>query len=184
MSERVGSQSREIPITEALPDDAEGIREVTRLGWLATYPSEEYGITREDIEAVFARGDNPAGAIRRRRLIAEDESTRYWVAKDEGKVVGFIIGRKAEDRNSMGALYVLPEYQGRGLGSRLMETGLAWLGGQKQVAFGVAVYNRRAIQFFERLGFVQTGRPFHSPWTTLPSGKAIPEIEVVKMPDP
>lgn len=37
-------------VVDATPDDVEGIKRVQAAGWLATYPNEEAGITREDIE--------------------------------------------------------------------------------------------------------------------------------------
>ena len=67
-----------ITIREAHPDDADAIREVQRQTWLATYPNEAYGITREDIEAQF-REDAATEKARRgcsRRSILQRESYR------------------------------------------------------------------------------------------------------------
>lgn len=38
-----------IVIHEATPDDSEAMREVQRCTWIATYPREGYGITKEDL---------------------------------------------------------------------------------------------------------------------------------------
>lgn len=54
---------------------------------------------------------------------------------------------------------LLPPYQGRGWGQRLLETLFASLraAGSTGVHLGVAEANHRAIAFYERLGMVQLG---------------------------
>jgi ribosomal protein S18 acetylase RimI-like enzyme len=56
-------------------------------------------------------------------------------------------------------LIVAPEWQGKGVALRLMEQALAWLGDGVPVQLGVVHFNGRAIAFYKKLGFVDTGRP-------------------------
>lgn len=61
-----------IHIREAVPDDAEAMRDVQRRTWLATYPNEAYGITKEDIEARFHEDPETTEARRERRRQSVD----------------------------------------------------------------------------------------------------------------
>ncbi|WP_416064068.1 N-acetyltransferase family protein [Rhizobium sp. ZK1] len=54
---------------------------------------------------------------------------------------------------------LLPNYRGRGLGRRLIETAIeaAREGGMIRIEFGVHADNARAIRLYERVGFVREG---------------------------
>ena len=76
---------------------------------------------------------------------------------------------------------MLPDFQGMGLGRELLQKALNWLGREKVIFVIVASYNTKAIKFYERFGFVKTGKDVHSEGVDpLPSGKIIPEIEMAK----
>jgi ribosomal protein S18 acetylase RimI-like enzyme len=50
---------------------------------------------------------------------------RAFVCEADGRVVGFVCGRPT--KKDVWALFVLPEYEGRGIGSRLMDLIEAWM---------------------------------------------------------
>ena len=84
------------------------------------------------------------------------------VAKDNDKVVGFVSYGKyrnsdLEDTGEVPAIYLLSEYQGRGIGKRMMEEALKHLEEYKQVALWVLKENRKAIGFYESCGFHPDG---------------------------
>ncbi len=88
------------------------------------------------------------------------------VAKDEGRVIGFVgygdRGEEAPQTGEIFALYVLSEYYGTGVGAALLEAGLERLRGYPQVCLWVLKENRRAIRFYEKHGFVPDGtETFH-----------------------
>lgn len=143
----------------------------------------ELGITKEDIELKFSKDNTAEG----RKQIEEwkkrysDDNERRWVAKNENQIVGFCVAGKEKGGNRIYAIYVLPDFQGAGRGKELLQKSLNWLGGEKDVYVNVASYNTKAIKFYKRFGFVKTGRVVHSEGVdSLPSGKIIPEIEMVK----
>jgi GNAT superfamily N-acetyltransferase len=170
-----------IKVTGAITEDVYGIRRVQRLTWLETYPNEELGITREDVASRFVLDDTEEGKkkMEERKKRLADPNAPTWVAKDGDEVIGFCIASKG-DENRVGAIYLLPEYQGQGIGRKLMETALSWLGDEKDIYIDVASYNHKAIRFYEKFGFTPSGRDISNPVAALPSGKTIPEIEMVK----
>jgi GNAT superfamily N-acetyltransferase len=80
---------------------------------------------------------------------------RGWVAEDEGQAVGFSI---ADQTGSVFALFVRPEFEGRGYGSALLNAAVHWLFNQGFETVWLAVGpNTRAHAFYKRRGWVETG---------------------------
>lgn len=171
-----------IVLRDATPDDDEAIRQVQKQTWLTTYPNAALGITSADITAMFDDTSEEAQQRRaaRRRGINATPQARLWVAEDDSGIGGFCLARKIDGTHRIQALYVLVAYQGQGIGKRLMQAALDWLGAAQQVKLTVASYNDRAIAFYQRLGFVVTGPAAHTEGPWLPSGAVIPELEMVK----
>ncbi|SRR5579884_3239703 len=172
-----------IIIQDAIPDDDDGIRYVQHQTWLATYPNEALGITREAINARFV---NVSAEVVRRRAankqrINTDPSVHIWVAKNEyNSVIGFCIAVKEALNGHVQAIYVLPAYQGQGAGKRLMQAALDWLGDSKPVTLSVATYNEKAMKFYRTLGFVLNNESAELSVAQLPSGVNIPQVEMIR----
>ncbi|MEZ4113999.1 MAG: GNAT family N-acetyltransferase [Candidatus Paceibacterota bacterium] len=49
----------------------------------------------------------------------------------------------------------------------------------KDIVVWVASYNQKAISFYKKLGFVKTDKDMSSQFHKLPSGKFIPEIDMI-----
>lgn len=172
-----------IKIRILVPNDVYGIRAIQRETWLKTYPNKGAGITTQDIEDKFKDDETPEGKrkIEERKKKYGDKNTRIWVAEDKDKIVGFCTASRGKECNRIEAIYVLPDYQGKGLGSLLMEKGLRWLGDKKDILVNVARYNKQAIGFYKKFGFIETGKEgILDKAARLPSGKFIPEIELIK----
>lgn len=166
-------QDHEIEILEATLKDAEEIIKVQQVVWLDTYPNKEIGITYKDVEEQTKQFNTE-------RLIKKlsDPGRHYWIAKTEGNIIGILTVSKGEEINTLQALYILPEFQGKGVGSKLIKNGLEWLGTKKNVVLGVASYNKNAIEFYKKFGFVENGER-HDEIAILSSGKVIPEVEMI-----
>jgi GNAT superfamily N-acetyltransferase len=79
-----------------------------------------------------------------------------WVAENRGQVVGFSIADL--DYASIFALFVLPAYQGIGLGSRLLELATQSLWDHGADLIWLATEPRtRAAAFYQRRGWIVTG---------------------------
>lgn len=173
----------DFPIVDASPDDVYGIRRVQRLGWLCTYPNEKAGITKEEIEQKFAVDDTEEGqsAIEARKQGFKDPLIHTWVAKDKAEIVGFCVASKKDNKNTILALYVLPDYQGKGIGTNLIKASFDWLGDKQDIYVAVASYNNQAISFYKKNDFEETGeKGLLDESAKLPSGKTIPEVQLIK----
>jgi len=83
--------------------------------------------------------------------------SKGWVAERGGHVVAFSIADRAS--RSIFALFVLPAYEGRGLGGRLLALALQWLWANgAAVAWLATGPGTRAVRFYERRGWTCTGR--------------------------
>ncbi len=170
----------EIKILPVAPEDARGVAEVLYKTWLTVYPNEKAGITTDDIEDKFKDSfTEDSLAKRAERIMHPKEGERLFVAKDGDIVVGICIIVKHSDKNQLQAIYVLPDHQGRGIGS------LLWQEAQKEFTPGndtivqVATYNVNAINFYKNLGFVGTGKEFQDERFRMKSGAILPETEMV-----
>ncbi len=180
--ERQGEKrERPIFIEVASIADAEGIGHVHGETWLATYPNEKFGITREDIEAKVDSRRSTRTDHWRKTIEEKTGEKRVLVAKDESQtVIGFCLGVKTEGENKIQAIYVLPGQHGKDIGQKLITETLRWFGSDKPISLNVAKYNVGAIQFYKKMGFVEVEEVPPSPAAMLPSGKIIPKIRMVK----
>jgi GNAT superfamily N-acetyltransferase len=81
---------------------------------------------------------------------------RSWVGECNGQVVGFSAGAlpRAGHHASIWALFVLPEFEGLGLGKQLLARAVEWLfsEGAERIVLGTAP-GTRADGFYARLGW-------------------------------
>ena len=100
------------------------------------------GITNESVAASFL------------------EDSKGWVAETHGRIVGFSIADRKEQ--SVFALFVLPEYEQRGIGSRLFDLALQWLwdNGAEHLWLTTSA-GTKAAAFYERRGWIATGIAEH-----------------------
>lgn len=174
-------------VTLACPDDAEGINQVFYQTWLATYPNSELGITKELIDMRVREWILPDRIEKRRYLIVSPPTGETMlVAKQQRKIVGVCAVVRHSTKNRLQAIYVLPEFQGKGIGRSLWEEALRYLDGAHETLLSVVTYNKKTIRFYESLGFRDTGARFSDPKFELQNGIHLPEMEMMrpKVPAP
>ena len=175
----------QIVVRPAIVDDAAAIQEVFYQGWLAAYPNAEHGITVGDIEDRFKDRLSEETLCERRKQIANPaEGTTTLVAKKGDMTIGVCRVGKHADGNHLYALYVLPEYHRQGVGTALWNIAQRYLDPTKHTLVEVATYNVNAVKFYEKLGFVDTGRRMRDPRFTMKSGAIIPEMEMHRTATP
>ena len=87
---------------------------------------------------------------------------RIWLAKDNNQPIGYLAGYVSPANElrmvktaELESMYIAPNSRGRGVGSNLAKTFLAWVRANEAKSIKVTAYaaNQRAIQFYQQLGF-------------------------------
>lgn len=172
-----GGQEEEpqLEIGFAKAGDGAGIAAVQKQGWLTAYPDPSIGLTREDIETI-PFGSSEQLAKWEKRIEDQGEGRRIWVAREEGKIIGFSVAAKTPDVHELQAIYVLPTYHGKNVGKALMDASMTWLGNECEVVVWLFTHNKRAAAFYRKYGFSESGKEA----TLEVNGKQIPDFEMVK----
>lgn len=181
----MAEQAAQPRVRPAVPDDAAAIRAVQAQTWMATYPNEALGITREGLRQHLEGpgGEKIAERVARIRdriqaQVSGSANGRDFVAVLDGEIVGFTAPFiEPGGRRRIGALYVVPAAQGLGIGHLLMQENLAWHGDDQDIYLNIAAYNERAQRFYERHGFVLTGAAGHDEAAVI-GGPLLPELEM------
>lgn len=151
-------------IRAAVPDDAEEVERLRVAGWQAAYR----GILPDD----YLNRMRVDGGRRRRSMTeqatAEPPSVRVEsVAVQRGAIVGWVSGGRCRDADRPGprqgevyAIYVLPEWWGRGVGRLLMAHAVRVLSeaGYRDITLWVLEANQQARRFYQAAGFRPDGR--------------------------
>lgn len=163
-------------VERAIPDDAYSIQEVIYLGWLDAYPNVDYGVTVGDIEAGFVDRVSDAKLSNWRSEIADMKSNNAtFVARVGGQVVGVARATRGAESGFLKALYVLPDFKRKGVGSELLRAIREYIGYSNPLSTTVVVYNAAAIRFYGSHGFKDTGERL-STFTMIESGVKLEEI--------
>ena len=152
----------QIIITKPDPEkDAEEIANVYYYTWLKTYPNKNAGITREDIEEHFKNRLEKKELEKKKEKISNlNPNKLFLIAKYNEKVIGVCNIIKRENFNQLQSIYVLPEYQGKGIGYKLWLKAFDFIDKEKNTIVQVAIYNENAINFYKKLGFIDTEKKF------------------------
>lgn len=169
-----------LKIIDARPEHAEGIQEVFYRAWLCTYPNADAGVTPDDIEDRFKdRHHSERIQMRKTDIETLSPDKKYLVAIDDEKVVALCRAEKSSGEQRLNAIYVLPECQGKGIGTTLWSEVKPFFEPTRDVVVGVATYNEQAISFYQKLGFIDSGRRFTEERLQLKSGANIPQMDMV-----
>jgi diamine N-acetyltransferase len=131
-------------------DDADEIQKVLYNTWVASYADF---IPMKDIQWYF---NNYYSDINFTRL-HDDPDTWSFVAEAGGHVVGYARGKinQEQKRFFLESLYVLPEFQRKGIGGELLKMieSKAQEHNYSSVWLGVMVQNIPSLEWYKKLGF-------------------------------
>lgn len=127
-------------------EDFPRVQEVAKISWHTTYE----GLIPFEVQNQFlqqAYNDN--------RLIMRMEQSHFFVSEENGVINGFAnFSPVSQDgKVELGAIYLLPEAQGNGIGTALLQHGLEQLDGVKEVYISVERDNLSGLHFYEAKGF-------------------------------
>jgi ribosomal protein S18 acetylase RimI-like enzyme len=172
-----------ITIDLAKSEDAFGFQKVYYESWLDTYPNKEAGITLDDIKD-FIKDAFTEKTIKERanRITNMPPDRKLFIAMEGTKVVGYCNIAVHKDKNQLQAIYLLPDYYRKGIGTLLWNKAKTILDPLKPTVVQVAIYNKRAISFYKKLGFQETNKIFKDEKNRMKSGAIIEEMEMI-MPE-
>ncbi|HSP22802.1 MAG TPA: GNAT family N-acetyltransferase [Planococcus sp. (in: firmicutes)] len=132
--------------------DIKAVQNVARESWKTTYT----GIIPIEIQETFlesAYSDN----MMHKRL----EVSSLYVAEEKEKIIGFanFSTVKQEGDAELSAIYLLSEYQAKGIGTALLNAGIKKLNGAQSLFVDVEKENRIGVNFYQAKGF-QTSSEF------------------------
>ena len=149
--------NNKIIIRPIKPDDAE---QYVRLGLLVWRDAYKHIFPEE----VFIEKENKAEDKIKNfdKSIYNNNITLCFVAEIDGKIVGFLFGRRISHYQYFGekgyadleAIYIHPDYQGQGIGGRFKQIFIDWAkeNGAKKFVIGVLKDNFKARKVYEKWG--------------------------------
>lgn len=144
-------------VRRAQKGDGKGIVAVHKKSWLATYPNTSFDITKEKIEKLFLNSEIRIERWEKRIESYDWVENGIWIAEEDEQIVGFIAPAIMDEKRRVGAIYIDPAYIGKGIGGELMMKVLQLYKGFP-IYCDVASYNIRAQEFYEKQGFICTGK--------------------------
>lgn len=125
--------------------DIPQVQQVAIKSWHTTY---------ENIIPLNIQNNFLSKAYSEERLLARLSSSPFYVAKIDKQVIGFanFSNKKADGTVELFAVYLDPDFQGKGIGSALLQVGIEQLQ-PTQVFINVEAENRIGRQFYNAKGF-------------------------------
>lgn len=119
-------------------------------------------MTREDTAAVSQIEAMVCVAPWNQKLFSDCIEVGYhcWVMEHEQQVIGYYITSYAADESHLLNIAIHPDFQGKGLGHRLMDKVLfeSRQANTDTLFLEVRESNQTAIGLYQKLGFVEVGR--------------------------
>ncbi|WLR55567.1 GNAT family N-acetyltransferase [Mesobacillus subterraneus] len=135
-----------ITIRKMQYEDTKQVQNIAKTTWNATYK----GIIPLEVQNNFVKSNYSDESMKQRI-----ERSIVYVAEVEGKVIGFANYSKVRDggKVELAAIYIYPEFQGKGIGNALIQQAVKELIGIKEIYINVEKDNKIGMNFYEAKGF-------------------------------
>jgi ribosomal protein S18 acetylase RimI-like enzyme len=129
-------------------EDLKDVQDVAKTSWHATYE----GIIPLSVQENFLKS-----AYNDEMMKARLARSFLFVAEVTGKIVGFANFSPVNEEGDaeLSAIYLSPEFQGRGIGTMLLNQGILKIDGVKKIYLNVEKENNIGVTFYEAKGFKQ-----------------------------
>ncbi|MDR0269419.1 GNAT family N-acetyltransferase [Paenibacillus sp.] len=136
----------ELMVRKMLPSDIQQVQNVAKTSWNATYN----GIIPIEVQESFLKS-----AYNDEMMLRRLERSHVYVAELNGKIAGFANFSFVREGGQveLSAIYLYPEYQGKGIGSALLQEGIKNSQGVKEVFINVEKQNLIGRKFYEAKKF-------------------------------
>lgn len=136
----------DITIRKMNYEDTKQVQDIAKTTWNATYE----GIIPLEVQNNFLNLNYSDESMMLRL-----ERSIVYVAEVNGKVVGFANYSTVRDggKVELAAIYLYPEFQGKGIGTALMQQAVKELKGIKEIYINVEKDNKIGMNFYEAKGF-------------------------------
>lgn len=149
-----------VKIREAIPTDAKGIATIHVLSWQKTYK----GLMPDDYLQSLNIDQRTDGW--REQINNPTEVGKIFVAEHNGQVVGWTTAGPSRDEDAFSntgelyAIYVHPDFEHHGAGSKLMDEALAYLKSQMftRATLWVLITNQKARDWYQKKGWTEEGK--------------------------
>ena len=146
-----------VTIREASFEDLFAIRKMHAESWLAAYPNDEAGVSEDWVRERVSKWTTPEGMKKSEehfKNVFGRPNHFYRIATFDNEVVGLLHASRDDTKQHLKALYINESEYGSGLAQELMGLADDWLDPNLPTDLEVASYNKRAIRFYEKCGFV------------------------------
>lgn len=135
-----------ILIRKMKKSDMKQVQDIATKAWHATYE----GIIPREIQNRFLKS-----AYSDTRMKDRLKQPYFFVSEVGGKVVGFAQFTEPDQKGitDLVAIYLYPEYQGKGIGTAFLEEGIKRLENVKEIHLNVEKDNHLGRRFYEAKGF-------------------------------
>lgn len=135
-----------LEIREMVIEDIQKVRDVAEKSWASTY---------EDIIPSEIQKDFLKGAYSDQMLARRIEFSNVFVAEQDNKLVGFANFSQVDIQGQaiLSAIYIYENYQGKGIGSALLQAGIDQLRYVSKIFVDVEKDNDIGKTFYEAKGF-------------------------------
>ncbi|WP_028392416.1 GNAT family N-acetyltransferase [Bacillus cihuensis] len=136
----------EFTIRPMQKEDIKQVQQVAKTSWHTTYE----GIIPYEIQEGFLKI-----AYSDEMMQARLEQSIIFVSEVKGKIVGFANYSpvKGGGETELGAIYLFSEYQGKGIGTALLNEGIKNIAGVKAIFINVEKENKIGKIFYKAKGF-------------------------------
>ncbi|TKD69977.1 GNAT family N-acetyltransferase [Pseudalkalibacillus hwajinpoensis] len=136
----------EYKIRKIKKEDIKEVQQVAKISWNTTYET----IIPLDIQENFL-----STAYSDEMMLKRMDVSFLYVAEKDRKIVGFANFSTVKEQGEveLGAIYLFPEYQGKGIGTALLDEGIKKLKGANSIYINVEKENNVGRNFYHAKGF-------------------------------
>lgn len=137
-------------VRRAVRSDVAEVRQVAITTWQHAYQ----GLIPHEVQQRFLHENYSDHAVLQRM-----EHAILYVAEKEQRLIGFahfVPFKRSKEQAELAALYVLPEAQAQGVGTRLLEAGIRDIAEAMRFVLSVEKDNIAAQRFYKAKGFAPT----------------------------